>query len=302
MEKKDFAIIEIGSNNTKTHIYKNNNLIYDNTSTIEFKKNYGNFKKICNEDLEKLYKVIEKAKTYTSNIYIFGCSIFRKITKNELNEINQLLKNKFNLIINVVSQTDEASLTAYGCYNDISYNGNICVFIGGGGSTELLFIKNKEIIEKKYFDFGVVDITKKFPSLKEDFNTCTFDEVSSYVSPLIGDLDIKCDILILAGGDHLYWYNNAKYKLEENTLYKSTNQPYMITIETSDKYDKNALERSLNEVRENSDNPLWFDGSRAMKVITNTISHKISAKYIIPTKINMEDGLAKQIMNGNFDK
>ena len=52
----------------------------------------------------------------------------------------------------------------------------------------------------------------------------------------------------------------------------------------------------MNRIRENSDNPLWFDGSRAMKIITNTISHKIDAKYIVPTKINMEDGLLEKIM------
>ena len=46
---------------------------------------------------------------------------------------------------------------------------------------------------------------------------------------------------------------------------------------------------------------LWFDGSRAMKVITNTISHKIDAKYIVPTKINMEDGLLEKIVEERND-
>jgi len=36
------GIIEIGSSNTKTHIYENNKVIYDKTTTIEFKKNYKN--------------------------------------------------------------------------------------------------------------------------------------------------------------------------------------------------------------------------------------------------------------------
>ena len=39
MDKK-IAIIEIGSNNTKTHIYENSNLVKENNITIEFKKNY----------------------------------------------------------------------------------------------------------------------------------------------------------------------------------------------------------------------------------------------------------------------
>lgn len=39
MSKNDFAIIEIGSNNTKTHIYQDRKLVYEKTTTIEFKKN-----------------------------------------------------------------------------------------------------------------------------------------------------------------------------------------------------------------------------------------------------------------------
>lgn len=124
-----FAIIEIGSNNTKTHIYKDENVIYENTTTIEFKKNYKNENKINEEDLNKLYKVIENVLNYTKDVNIYGCSIFRNISKEELNEINKKIYNKFNLEIQVVSQEDEANYTALGCYNNIDYNGNICVFI-----------------------------------------------------------------------------------------------------------------------------------------------------------------------------
>ena len=296
---KQFAIIEIGSNNTKTHIYDNDKLIYENNTTIEFKKNYLNGKKINQKDIDKLFTVIRKVLEYTENIHIFGCSIFRNITNNELEEINLKLYKEFALQIEVVTQKDEAKYTALGCYNDIDYNGNICIFIGGGGSIELIFVNNKKIIKEKYYDFGVVDITNKFKSLKEDIPTCTFDEVYNYIDNLIGDIKENADVLILAGGNHLYWYNNARYDLMKNTLYNSENQKYMITIETSDKYDRDALITSLNEIRQNSDNPLWFDGARAMKVITNLISRKIDAKYIIPTKINMEDGLKMNYISNN---
>ncbi len=285
------AIIEIGSNNTKTHIYQNNELIMENNTTIEFKKNYKINNKINEKDLEKLYVIIKLVLTYTKNVYIFGCSIFRNITKKELNKINEKIKKDFALEIKVVSQEEEAKYTAFGCYNNINYDKNICIFIGGGGSTELIFVNKGKIIFQKYYDFGVVDITNKFPSLKDDIPTCTFDEVYQYISTLIDDIDIKADILILAGGDHLYWYNNARYKLLANKLYQKDNQEYMLTIEMSDEYDKDALITSLDRIRNNSDNPLWFDGSRAMKVITNYISHQVAANYIIPTKINMEDGL-----------
>lgn len=302
MKSLSFAIIEIGSNNTKVHVYENEQSVFDSTTTIEFKRNYQLNKCLAETDLEKLYQVIEKSLKYTKNIYLFGCSIFRKLSSDELNKVNTYLKKTYQVEIQVVSQEDEAIYTAYGCYADISYNKDLCVFIGGGGSIELLFVRDHKIFDQRYYDFGVVDVTNTFPSLKEDYNTCTFEEVSNYVSSLLGDFSLKADVLILAGEDHLYWYNNACYELEENILYSSKNQKYMLTIEKSDQYDYDALQNSLNRIRENSDNPLWFDGSRAMKVITNVISHKIHAKYIIPTKINMEDGIAKKIIYRNTQK
>lgn len=285
------AIIEIGSNNTKTHIYKGEELMYENTVTIEFKKNYKSENRINENDLSKLDEVIENALKYTKNINIYGCSIFRSISNEELSEINKKLNDKFNLKIQVVSQEDEANYTALGCYNNVDYDGNICVFIGGGGSIELIFVNNKKVIDKKFYGFGVVDVTNKFDTLKNDIPSCTFSDVYNYVNELIGDIDVKADVLILAGGDHFYWYNNARYDLIENSLYKNENQKYMLTIEMCDKYDQDALVTSLDRVRANSDNPKWFDGSRAMKVITNLIAHKVDAKYVMPTKINMEDGL-----------
>lgn len=294
-KENTYAIIEIGSNNTKTHIYQEDNLIYENNTTIEFKKNYKKSNKIENKDLLELYKIIEKAKEYTNNIHVYGCSIFRNISKKELNEINKEIKNKYNLKIEVVSQEDEAKYTALGCYENIDYKKKMCIFIGGGGSIELIFVDNGEVIDKKYYDFGVVDITNKFESLKDDVPSVTFDEVYNHIDTLIKDIKTKADVLVLAGGDHLYWYNNAEYKLEKNTLYEHDKQKYMLTREKSDEYDRDALLTSLDRIRNNSDNPLWFDGSRAMKVITNLISHKIDAKYIIPTKINMEDGLKEML-------
>lgn len=291
MNEKIFAIIEIGSNNTKVHIFENNKLIYESNTTIEFKRNYFIENKINENDLSELFNIVKNALKYTENIHIYGCSIFRNIKNDELEEINTKLSNKYNVKIQVVTQDDEAAYTAFGCYDGIDYDNNICIFVGGGGSIELIFVNNGKVIGKKYYDFGVVDVTNQFPSLKNDIPECTFDEVYNYVDELIDNLDFKAEVLILAGGDHLYWYNNAKYELIENTLYKHDNQKSMITTDMSDIYDRDALITSLDKIRRNSDNPKWFDGSRAMKVITNLVSHKVNAKYIIPTKINMEDGL-----------
>ncbi len=71
-----------------------------------------------------------------------------------------------------------------------------------------------------------------------------------YISTLINNLDIKADVLILAGGEHLYWYHNLEYELQNNELYKNEKQKYMLTRDMSDKYDRDALKTSLNRIVE----------------------------------------------------
>lgn len=299
-EDEAFAIIEIGSNNTKTHVYNYRHpqkAVLEDNQTIEFKANYLAQGKIATDDIKKLFATIKRAARYTSQIHIYGCSIFRNISPQELADINSQLVAEFDTKITVVSQEDEALLTAYGCYSDIDYKGNLGIFIGGGGSTEIMVVNDKKVIETKFLDFGVVDITNKFPSLKDAVPTCSFAEVRDYVQSQIGELENTCTVLILAGGDHLYWYNNAGFELGKNTLYQADNQQYLLTIADSDRYDELAYQISLDQVRQNSDNPKWFDGSRAMKATTNALSHIIKAKYIIPTKINMEDGLKEKIIS-----
>lgn len=293
---KDFAIIEVGSNNTKVHVYHGRKVIYQNTVTIEFKKNYHIHQDIVKEDFQKLKGIILTTKKYTDSIFLFGCSIFRLLSSKKLEQLNTELEKELGVTIEVVSQNDEALLTALGCYGTNDYRKTMCIFIGGGGSIELIFVKNKKVIDQYFYDFGVVDITKKFESLKDDIPSCTFSEVTSYVADLIGVIKKRAEVLVLAGGDHIYWYRNARFKMEKNILYKDSKQKYMISHDLNDQYDQKTMLTSLNKIRNRSDNPLWFDGSRAMKMVTNVISHKIHAQYIIPTSINMEDGLYEKII------
>ena len=53
---KKFAIIEIGSTNTKAYLYENGEIKDLGFKTIEFKSNYNKEKKIADCDKEALYK------------------------------------------------------------------------------------------------------------------------------------------------------------------------------------------------------------------------------------------------------
>lgn len=57
---KKFAIIEIGSTNTKGYLYADGKVHDCGFCTIEFKNNYQKTGLIINEDKEKLYSFIEQ--------------------------------------------------------------------------------------------------------------------------------------------------------------------------------------------------------------------------------------------------
>lgn len=62
-------------------------------------------------------------------------------------------------------------------------------------------------------------------------------------------------------------------------MYESDKQKYMLSATKSDEYDPDALKKSLDAIRD------------------NVISHKINAKFIVPTSINMEDGIKSYLNN-----
>ena len=91
---------------------------------------------------DKLKSGLSKTKDSFNNQINNVFSTFRKVDEElleELEEINKEIEKRFNLNIEVVSQEDEAKYTAIGCYNNINYNGNICI----GKTTSIGKIANK---------------------------------------------------------------------------------------------------------------------------------------------------------------
>ena len=56
----------------------------------------------------------------------------------------------------------------------------MCVFIGGGGSTEIA-IYDKEIKESVNTKIGVIDIMQEFSDLAEEYATTELETVKKYI-------------------------------------------------------------------------------------------------------------------------
>lgn len=292
-----FAIIEIGSTNTKAYLFENQKLYNLGSQYIPFKTHYKKNNHLEEEDIRTLDTFLSEVKKEVEEVYAFGTSIFRKLSRRERESFASHLKEKFDIDFKVVTAEEESEYTVYGVIENIRYDDKMAVVIGGGGSTEVAIIEKKKIQKKWNLDFGAMDITDHFPELKEDIvKNTSFDEMLTYTLDLIGNMEEYVDVLVLAGGDYLYFYETVGYPMVKNTIYDDDNQPYQLAFDTFNNYDYDILNKSLNAIKEKCpDNAGWWDGARGMRFCMNAVARKLHAKYILPTRINMLIGLANEI-------
>lgn len=71
----------------------------------------------------------------------------------------------------------------------------------------------------------------------------------------------------------------------------------MIDINTLDIYDyKYFYETSLDEIGKRTNRDSWWRGTRGMRLCVKVICDLLDTKYIIPTRINMTDGIIANIL------
>ena len=120
---------------------------------------------ISRERKEKLFEVLKKYKRKIAEhncdkILVSATNAFR-IAKNA-NEIVSEIKNKFGFDVNILSGDEEAKFSFLGATFEFEFDQNALVIDIGGGSTEVIYGSNENILFKRSFGFGVVSLTEKF--------------------------------------------------------------------------------------------------------------------------------------------
>ena len=285
----DKIIVEVGSTCTKVDKFNGKNVERLEGKTIQFKKHYNEDKKLRESDVNELIESIKELKNISKDIYVCGTSIFRTLNDLEKNTFLEKFKNETGYNFNIISQERENELTVFGTTRFVQ--DKVCVFIGGGGSTEIAIYDNgiKESINSK---IGVIDVMQKFPDLAENFATTNLETVKEFIKKRLNLPKEKADILILAGGGHEKFARYSGIKFEKNTLYKDEASPIMMDIETrkseTERYYKSI---SLDEIRDRVNDPDWWYATRAMCAFVLVVAEEIGAKYIVPTDIAMVYGI-----------
>ena len=285
----DKIIVEVGSTCTKVDKFNGKNVERLEGKTIQFKKHYNEDKKLRESDVNELIESIKELKNISKDIYVCGTSIFRTLNDLEKNTFLEKFKNETGYNFNIISQERENELTVFGTTRFVQ--DKVCVFIGGGGSTEIAIYDNgiKESINSK---IGVIDVMQQFPDLAENFATTNLETVKEFIKERLYLPKEKADILILAGGGHEKFARYSGIKYEKNTLYKDEASPIMMDIETrkseTERYYKSI---SLDEIRDRVNDPDWWYATRAMCAFVLVVAEEIGAKYIVPTDIAMVYGI-----------
>jgi len=282
-------IIEVGSICTKIDKFDGNNIEKLEGVTIQFKKHYNEDKCLRESDVQELIKSVNALKIVSKDIYVCGTSIFRTLTDNEKENFLKRFKKETGYNFNIISQESENELTVFGATRFV--NDKACIFIGGGGSTEIAMY-NKEIKESCNTKIGVIDVMQEFPDLAEDLATTDLEMVKTFIKKRLNLPKEKADILILAGGGHEKFARYSGIKYEENTVYKDSAAPIMMDIETREKETERYYKSiSLNEIKRRVKDPDWWYATRAMSAFVLVVAEAIDAKYIIPTDIAMVYGI-----------
>lgn len=285
-------IVEVGSTVTKIDLYENEELKRLKTVTIQLKKNYQTEGKLRESDIETLIKEVNDIKSISTDIYVCGTSIFRNLNSEEKEEFLNQFKEETDYEFHIITSEEENILTVKGATRFTDKK--VCVCIPGGGSTEIS-IFDKEIIESKNSNIGVVDIMEKYPDLSEDYASSSLEEVKNYAKEHLIMPNTKADILILAGGAHEYFAKEAKLKYEKNALYEDKNSPIMMDIKTRiEESERYFTSISLDEIRSRVEDPKWWFATRAMCALVLAVAESVEAKYIIPTDIAMAYGIISE--------
>ena len=287
------VIVEVGSTCTKVDEFNGSKLKRLEQLTIQFKRHYNEDRNLRENDVKELISEVNKLKDISKDIYVCGTSIFRTLNNDERNNFLTKFKSETGYDFNIISQEKENELTVEGSTRFV--NDKVCVFLGGGGSTEITIYDNK-IIENANTHIGVIDVMQKFPDLAENLATTDLETVKSYIKERINLPKEKADILILAGGGHEKFARFSGIKYEDNTLYKDKAAPIMMDIKTREEETQRYYKSiSLDEIRNKVSDPDWWYATRAMCAFVLVVAEEIGAKYVVPTDIAMAYG----ILNNN---
>lgn len=182
---------------------------------------------------------------------------------------------------------------------EADYNNKKVMIINmGGKTTELVTIENNEITKRHNLQIGVADLLNKFPEVNDKYSSVKIEEIVNFIKEKIVNIsfDTDYDFAIFTGGE-LRFERLTRYNLVPNTLFNDNIHDYMLSFDDFVKGNEKVLYNiSLQELYDlMPSNPKWMDGARPGAILPQAIFEKANIKIVIPSDLNLIDGVIKDV-------
>ena len=181
------AIIDIGSNSARlviSDIYKNSGykMFFNQKESLRLGHKVDNSNNLTEEAATSLIETIKNF-AYMCNVYkvnkIIG--VATAAIRNSANgkELVARVFNETGIELDIISGKEEAYLSYLGVINTLSVKSGV-IFDLGGGSTEIIFFKNRKLVESVSLPIGAVNMTDKFGT-KDSMSPAIYEEVNKFI-------------------------------------------------------------------------------------------------------------------------
>lgn len=286
---------DIGSSTIKLYEYKKELSLIEEKS-IMFKRGFSE-DGIQEENIEKMMAFIkevkEKYNLNKNNTEIYATGIWRKIPTSQLKKVKEKF-NKLTLEFNIISHDKENYYFEKAMQG--TYNNRVMMVNMGGKTTELVIFNNDKVENRVNLTVGVSDVFDKYPNINELDSEISKEEIINYLENLIPeDINFNCDIAIHTGGE-LRFQKLVKYNLKPNNFFDDGIHKVYVTYEDFDKKNEELLNKTtLDELRSlMPTNPDWMNGAKAGIMLGEAIFRKANIKNIIPSDLNLINGVVKK--------
>lgn len=309
-EKSECILIDVGSFTIKTYKYANRELVHLHNFSVNFKKDFSPESGISAENKHKLFDHINRVQKehQDKKIKVFATAVFRKLSHQGRTEFKDEFYRATGLFFNVIEQDLENFYLERALVDKCNMNEPILLINIGGGSTELVVIKDKEPIEKANIDLGVGNINALFSGINNEFSTTSLANIVDYVKEQLPQLKNTFRYAIYSGGE-LTYMRLVDYPLLANTLFEDADHPHMILFDAfADKNTELFDNIKMSELESlMPENPTWMHGARGCSALAQAICEMYHVEFIVPSDADLIHGVVRQelknvTISGSFRK
>lgn len=297
---KKVILVDIGSSSIKIYQYEKGQLGHLFNKTIGLKEGFNPKTGLSEVKKTELLSILQDIKTSfpQTEIHLYATAIFRQLSPTQLSHFNKDLDDQLGLSLTVIDHQKESYYLEKALVGNSNLDKPMLLMNIGGGSTELIVVKNQKTIETKNVDIGVVTINKQFPGLNDQLSDTSLPDVIKQIIPSLPKLKQLCQVSINTGGE-LTYMRIADYHLVPNTFFKDADHPSMIT--TRDFSMRNEIIYDTVTLQELEklmpQNPKWMHGARSYLAIAQGLFVKNNIEYIIPSDSNLMNGIVRTEFN-----